>query len=197
MSRPRLAIGVTILLGLTAALAWVLLSPRTPGRIGATPTTSPDGQAITSPAPSAEPSPTGTDWETIARELQQLGARAFTERRPELIDEINTPGCPCYAQAKSYIQDELIAKGLRWLGYSQRVVKVSLAGQPAPDRADVRIWTEGDPYELVDERGEVVKRLRGWVGEQVMLHLTYVADRGRWMVGLLVVERPGNAVPSG
>jgi hypothetical protein len=155
MTRPRLIVGLAILIALAVAIALVLFThqdetvPPTP--TVAAPTTPPTTQ------------PPQDQWLRIVRQIVDERHALFENPRPELLERIYDKRCPCYTEDYKALSD-LQRQGLHYEDKGIEVRSAKLVGRardPKKPIVAVEVVTRQLPQMLVDRHGATVREIPG------------------------------------
>jgi hypothetical protein len=106
-----------------------------------------------SPSLDAETPPvidlTGDNFDRVWRQAQVLEGWLLRHPRPELVEQIYTPGTETYDEVHSYIQD-LLANGRVLVVEKYRIVDIDVVARPAPDEVELRYTDTYEYRDLVD-----------------------------------------------
>lgn len=132
------------------------------------------------PAPTATPAAV-TDWTQEVQRLYSLREQAFEELDAQLLCQVHSPTNTVLATDVETLQAWSDA-GIRADGLTMEVVTAELVSQQA-GKVVLDITERVQPYDLVDEDGEVVERKEG-------------TPENTWRAELVAVADEGNPVPT-
>jgi hypothetical protein len=175
MTRPRLIVGLAILIALAVAIALVLRTHQDE-TVPPTPTVA----ASTTPPTTQPPQ---DQWLRIVRQIVDERHALFENPRPEALKDIYHPNCSCFKQDQQALAD-LQRRGLHYddQGTSVRSAKlVGRARDPSTPVVAVEVISQQLPQVLVNSSGNVVERIPKSAPTRTVFQLIRGADR-RWRV---------------
>jgi len=125
-----------------------------------------------------------TGFETVVHHIYDVTNQAFQQRRADLLDDVYSTNCQCYAQAKAVIGNLLSSHQVLG-GQGTQVVGVEVL-KLGPGVALLRVRDRVDPFPVRTEEGAFVARQPG--RSTTAFTFTLEQHNGRWLLTDVVPE---------